>query len=332
MWTRYIIYNKFKMIIFNARTLNQIPFEFHRVKLIKLEDQKKITRKLILRFFRNKVSPKRMWCQPIEDFSQNTDDFLSSGFHQFLTEFNNSDNLIWEDDNMHYAFNDSDHSNLTNYDYLYSDQDIYNYNSAFNSESYDSNNIFENTPNFDQNLENLLLDNTYISDDWLKPVNLPEKTLLCSDSCDLFLKESSENLKFPELQTLASHDKTALSSDSEEKVFPCTYGTCQKIYAKPAHLKAHMRRHLGDKPYICTWDNCTWRFSRSDELARHRRSHSGVKPYKCCYCPKSFARSDHLAKHRKVHERKMASSKLKELWTTVTPGRPGRKPNSNKTK
>lgn len=186
-----------------------------------------------------------MWCQPVEDFSQNTDDFLSSGFHQFFTEFNNSDNLVCEDE-MHYPFHDSNHSNFTNYEYLYSDQDIYN-SETFNSEPLvDS--IFESSASFDQNLENLLLDTSYISDDWLKPINLPEKTLLCNDSCDLFLKESSENLKLPELE-VDKRDKKSPSGDSDEKVYPCTYGTCQKIYAKPAHLKAHMRRHMGDKPY-----------------------------------------------------------------------------------
>lgn len=186
-----------------------------------------------------------MWCQPVEDFSQNTDDFLSSGFHQFFTEFNNSDNLVWEDE-IHYGFHDSNHSNLTSYEYLYSDQDIYNNSETLKSESIvDS--IFESTASFDQNLENLLLDTSYISDDWLKPINLPEKTLLCNDSCDLFLKESSENLKLPELE-VCKRDKK-VPADSDEKVYPCTFGTCQKIYAKPAHLKAHMRRHLGDKPY-----------------------------------------------------------------------------------
>lgn len=274
-----------------------------------------------------------MWCQTMDEFSQTTDDFLSSGFHQFFTEFNNSDNLVWEDD-VHYVFDNYYHSNLSNCDYLCNNSEDHDnfYSDNIKSENSIIENIFEHT-SFDQNLENLLLDTSYISDDWLRPVNLPEKTLLCSDSCNVFLKESSENLKLPAVNKISKGKDTNLnitSIDDQEKSYPCTYGTCKKIYAKPAHLKAHMRRHLGDKPYICTWENCTWRFSRSDELARHRRSHSGIKPYKCCYCPKCFARSDHLAKHRKVHERKMASTKLKELWTTVTPGRPGRKPNANK--
>ncbi|KAI4454170.1 krueppel-like transcription factor [Holotrichia oblita] len=104
---------------------------------------------------------------------------------------------------------------------------------------------------------------------------------------------------------LLNHDYTQKKSE-EEKYFTCPVSTCDKVYAKASHLKAHLRRHSGEKPFACNWENCNWKFSRSDELARHKRSHSGIKPYKCDLCEKAFARSDHLAKHIKVHRKKMA--------------------------
>jgi Zinc finger, C2H2 type len=187
-------------------------------------------------------------------------------------------------------------------------------------------------------LEHLLLDDMRLLElrPWSAVFDLPEKTLLCSDSCNLVLKESSENLKlnamhFQETRRAPNKIQTIRPiAENENKVFPCTFGGCQKVYAKPAHLKAHLRRHMGDKPYVCTWHGCEWKFSRSDELARHRRSHLGIKPYKCIYCPKSFARSDHLAKHRKVHERKLAAlNKTKQIWSNLPKVKPGRRAGKN---
>ncbi|XP_032295616.1 Krueppel-like factor 9 [Drosophila virilis] len=174
---------------------------------------------------------------------------------------------------------------------------------------------------------------------------LPERTPLCTDMCDDFLQESNNNLRLAVPSSpgySASATATPMASASApmqlsqnaagEKGYLCTFGSCEKLYAKPAHLKAHLRRHMGEKPYACNWPDCSWRFSRSDELARHRRSHSGIKPYKCDYCAKCFARSDHLTKHRKVHERRLLaatrSGKLLPngpLPQSVYSVRPGRK-------
>lgn len=215
-----------------------------------------------------------------------------------------------------------------------------------------------NDDDWELSIESMLLDlDCTMSTDQLQ--SLPDRTLFCNDSCDAFLRESSEGLtgffkaENGELidrydnDSDASPDWCHQTSDPDGRndavimdnltnltptTYPCTFNNCCKVYAKPAHLKAHLRRHVGDKPYICTWPDCTWKFSRSDELSRHRRSHSGVKPYKCGYCTKCFARSDHLTKHRKVHERKMAKHRgtggEATTWPQVPPGRPGRRPKS----
>lgn len=168
---------------------------------------------------------------------------------------------------------------------------------------------------WDLNLDNLLTTKT----------DLPELTPLCNDICNDFLEESSQ------LMSHASATNTQQPKVEEPKpFFQCTYDQCRKIYAKAAHLRSHLRRHLNEKPYVCTWINCQWKFNRSDELARHIRSHSGLKPYLCDYCSKKFSRSDHLSKHRKVHERKFRAGKAKGVWMELPKAKPGRKPKAQK--
>jgi uncharacterized Zn-finger protein len=110
--------------------------------------------------------------------------------------------------------------------------------------------------------------------------NLPDQTLMCTDSCAAFLKESSEILRVNSLK-IQQQDEVSVSSVEDvvkgggvvgdDKVFySCNFGDCSKTYSKPAHLRAHLRRHLGLKPYFCTFPDCSWKFSRSDELGEER--------------------------------------------------------------
>lgn len=103
--------------------------------------------------------------------------------------------------------------------------------------------------------------------------NLPDQTLMCTDSCSQFLKESSDilrenSLKFQQrdLDKGEGNVTVECNKEAEKVTFKCTIDGCKKTYSKPAHLRAHLRRHLGLKPYQCNSPNCSWRFSRSDEL------------------------------------------------------------------
>lgn len=276
-----------------------------------------------------------------------SDDFLSNGFYQLYTTQYEDDILLWNSGDP--KLNDSDDvpfQSVDNECLNYSNFDVIRNENHIAEDTEDSSNRLWSIPlesnltkiggDWELNIENLLFDNCVECPEW-KVTNeqLPDKTVFCSESCNLFLKESSESLLSnlhsfdPEKNKNENFQLDVINAD-QDKLFVCTFNDCKKVYAKSAHLKAHLRRHIGLKPYVCSWPNCTWKFSRSDELSRHRRSHSGVKPYQCLYCTKCFSRSDHLTKHRKVHERKMAAMKVKSIWTHLPHyARQGRKSKTN---
>lgn len=109
---------------------------------------------------------------------------------------------------------------------------------------------------------------------------LPSKTLMCTDECSAFLKESSENLRMNSLK-IKDESETMLVAEeikNDEKVFfTCNFGDCRKTYSKPAHLRAHHRRHLGLKPFSCNFSSCSWKFSRSDELGEIEFSFASLR-------------------------------------------------------
>lgn len=274
-----------------------------------------------------------------------SDDFLSNGFYQLYTTQYEDDILLWNsgDPKLNVSddvsFRSVDNECSKNFEVIRSENQIVDDTEDSSNQLWSiplESNLTKIGGDWELNIENLLFDNCVECPEWkLTNEQLPDKTVFCSDSCNLFLKESSESL-LSNLNSFDSENKqnknfpSDVTISDQDKLFVCTFNDCKKVYAKSAHLKAHLRRHIGLKPYVCSWPNCTWKFSRSDELSRHRRSHSGVKPYQCLYCTKCFSRSDHLTKHRKVHERKMAAMKMKSIWTNLPHyGRPGRKAKTN---
>ena len=87
----------------------------------------------------------------------------------------------------------------------------------------------------------------------------------------------------------------------KKRVHRCSYPSCNKVFIRSDHLKAHQQTHTGEKPYKCNWEGCSWKFARSDGLTRHMRRHTGEKPFKCQHCKRAFARSDNLANHLQGH-------------------------------
>ncbi|XP_055611033.1 Krueppel-like factor 3 [Uranotaenia lowii] len=245
----------------------------------------------------------------MEDFDVSTEDFLANGFYQFYTELH--------EDLFDVIQQDCSQSPIDPPSPCVASQIEPSLPTA---EDYRDSNSHDQ---LEPNVENFILEFSCLnySKVWEPNFELPERTFLCDDSCEALLEK----------QLQPNPPEPDNSPEDPTQSFICPFETCKKNYAKAVHLKAHLRRHIGDKPYHCKWAGCKWRFSRSDELARHFRSHSGVRPYKCDFCPKCFSRSDHLAKHRKVHERKFATGKCKGLWVNLPRGRPGRKPkNANK--
>lgn len=286
----------------------------------------------------------------LEGLEKSTDDFLSNGFHQFYNEFHYSNeefnlNEFHDEvvdfelvDSVRFVQTKSDCGALTNFstNEVTIEEIVLTGDDSSTTNTSDTmiySNILPGTTITWSDGSYLDLDQivTEISPESM--INLPEMTPLCNESCSYFLKESTENLRYtPESRTESSSSSPAPLGTNTSKPLQCNFDGCGKFYAKPTHLKAHMKRHLNQKPYVCGWPDCKWRFSRSDELARHRRSHLGIKPYKCCFCPKAFARSDHLTKHRRVHEKKFnaLNKDLKIQWPPVPRGRPGRKPKAKK--
>uniref|UniRef100_A0A182JCT9 C2H2-type domain-containing protein n=1 Tax=Anopheles atroparvus TaxID=41427 RepID=A0A182JCT9_ANOAO len=282
-----------------------------------------------------------------DGFEHYTEDFLSNGFYHLYTELQDDENFACDLSDLPMTTVEPVVP-LVNHSFPEYTEETH--------QSPSSDHLIHALENVDDlqlelNVENFILEYNCVdfTQLWENELRLPEKTYLCNDSCEAFLRQTadfdnpsschsstavitetvSQKLPIPVVRT--TQKLSEIEPDSTG-TFVCPFETCRKVYAKPVHLKAHLRRHVGDKPYHCKWPDCQWRFSRSDELSRHFRSHSGVKPYRCDYCPKSFSRSDHLAKHRKVHERKMAIAagvpKGSVAWNGTKPprGRPGRKP------
>ncbi|KAG0363051.1 hypothetical protein BG005_002948 [Podila minutissima] len=101
-----------------------------------------------------------------------------------------------------------------------------------------------------------------------------------------------------------TNDATDQNNDGSNPVLPvlCPVPNCNKSFARPINLTAHLKTHESPKPFACHM--CERVFSRKHDLQRHIRVHTGSKPYVCLNmtCQKAFARTDALCRHYKVEE------------------------------
>lgn len=88
-----------------------------------------------------------------------------------------------------------------------------------------------------------------------------------------------------------------LHTQSELRLFRCTFAGCDKTYARKTHLTRHLAQHGKENTYVCDEPDCDQSFVTRQKLEKHRRSHAGLR---CNACGAKFRKRAKLEQHRRL--------------------------------
>lgn len=101
----------------------------------------------------------------------------------------------------------------------------------------------------------------------------------------------------------------------KEKIYPCPYAACGKIYSSPINRKRHVDcMHLKLKDFTCSV--CQRRLSSKQNYREHVSIHTGERPFCCSHCGLSFRQGSQLSQHKKTHIALSTSTAIEELRLT----------------